>query len=896
MVFIAAGFVGYKQFSSNSSAANLVVKSEFDAGSEASTEITSVESISRDKDKTKPREIQLPEMRSLDSTVQDITTITPPVPEKNSKIKLIEKRAEAEVLEEKNYVTEKIINEKEDKVIPVFNRMEHSPDFRVDFEDVVVPFFQKHCVSCHGPKKEKGGLRVDHLVANLNDDYTLDHLQNIIDEMTVENMPPEEEPQPSSKDIVAVINVLNGLVEAAKERHSAGGGRPVRRLTRSEFINTIWDLLGVHIDEGLLPNDLLLGSFENNAETLFLTDMHISLYLDKARDAVRRFIASRDREPGFHEIPVKYSPLLMQSQFAFDTSDVPPAGYLMVKSKWWLNNFRDKNQVFVGPSGEDNEYAMIGTKKSPQIVNFKIWDQSGDIPWEIKKSNTPSKKLNEGLTKREAALRIKALGDYQLNEKTLIKAQKRIRHHPVVLSEIEHIQVVNNQPYKFFAPFLKKGDRLPESAASDIIRKFVRLVKRGRPADSAYVEKLTKVFKRGRRQGMSFWEALEEPMAFSLCSIDSILHFEDRAASKSSKSISGVEFANRLSYTLWRSAPDGELVRLGRSGDLFNVEVKAQQIKRMMEDEKFDRFLTDFSDQWFELPRQDEIAVDKRIYTSFDPKMKPVMKQETIEFMSVLVRENLSIINLIDSDFMVLNEAMAKYYGIKGVKGDHFRSVKRNGAKADRIRGGILTHAGILMQGGTGDRTSIIERGAFIARKIINKPPSDPPPDAGELPLTSEQAAKMTAAQLVRFHASSLSCANCHSQIDPLGMGLESFDAVGLFRTEEVRLNPLLSQLGEKQQRRSRNWVISLPIDTKGFLYDGQKFNGVDAMKKVLLSKKDDLAKGYIKALLSYVNGREANLTDEAIVEDIMKNTKESNYPARSIIEEILKSDIMFTY
>jgi len=461
------------------------------------------------------------------------------------------------------------------------------------------------------------------------------------------------------------------------------------------------------------------------------------------------------------------------------------------------------------------------------------------------------------------------------------------------LGDIKHVQVVSRQPHAFFAPFLRNGDKLPDAAAPAIIERFASMMKRGRSADTETVEKLTVVFEQGRELGMPFWEALVEPLAISMCSMESILHFENRSPAKDARTISGVELANRLSYTLWRSAPDDELIRLGRTGSLLEERVKAQQVTRMMADAKFDRFLRDFTDQWFELPRQDEIAVDPRVYKHFDVHVQPAMKEETIQFMAHVVREDLPLTNLIDSDFMMLNNAMARHYGVPGVIGNEFRAVTRTAHDAGRHRGGILTHAGILMQGGTGDRTSIVERGAFIARKLINDPPRPPPPNAGELPTDDADTARMTGAELVRHHASAPQCANCHAGIDPLGMGLEAYDAVGLFRTREVRLRP-----GYDRARRKPKGgpVFNVAIDTAGTLNDGQRFDGIEEFKRVLLSQEDQLARGVVQALLSFTNGRDSNVADDAIVDRIMQKTAAQNYPARRIIREVVLSDAMTTY
>ncbi|MDP4624797.1 MAG: DUF1592 domain-containing protein [Akkermansiaceae bacterium] len=767
------------------------------------------------------------------------------------------------------------------------------------FTKTVKPFLDQNCISCHGPDKEKGSLRVDFLAADLNDPYSLSHYQNIIDELTTGNMPPEEEPRPDAQELVEVLDVFTDLVKAAKERHGSGGGRPVRRLTRTEFINTVWDQMGVRTDIDGLPDDLMVGKFETNAETLFLTDMHIQSYLQKANDIVKRFIASRNMKPGMHEIPVEYSALLKESRLAADISNIPPAGYLMIRTAWWQREPKAGNQFVISPSTDAAEYEVTGTPESPQVIDLEVYQLADDMnfaEWEIKRSNVPSVNLTKGLSKAENAALSKKLGKVTLNGETLVEVQKGMMVHPVVLGGIRNVQVISPQPYEFFEPFLRNGDNLPDSAAHTIIYKFAALMKRGRPVDPDFVDKLHTVFKRGRDMNQPFWEAMVEPLSVAMCSIDAIMHFENRDPSKENRIVAGVDLANRLSYAVWRSAPDAELVRSARSGDLLDEEGRARQIKRMMEDEKFERFTRDFTNQWFELPRQDEIAVDPRIYPDFDPSIAPSMKEETIEFMLHLVHNDLALANLIDSDFAVVNNAMARHYGIPDVVGPEFRAVPNAGGSDNRRRGGILTQAGILMQGGTGERSSIVERGAFVARKIIDKPPGTPPPLVGELATDSPETVNMTGGELVKLHASAPQCAGCHAGIDPLGMGLEEFDAVGLFRTEESRLNPSFDSLSKRLRRNPANLVISVPLDSSGYLYDGQTFVGVSELKRTLLTKKDNLARGFVKALLSFTNGRESNLTDEAIVDSIVEQAAAGDYPVRTIIENVLRSEVMIRY
>jgi len=452
---------------------------------------------------------------------------------------------------------------------PVVNKFSNSKH-SLDFTNKVVPYFKNHCIKCHGPDDEEGSLRVDKIIPNLDDEYTLSHLQNIIDEITVENMPPEEEPLPDSQDTIEIINILTNIEKEVKEKHTAGGGRPIRRLTRTEFSNTIKDLLGIqpqNVDE--LPDDLYVGNFETNAETLYLTDLHVDLYLNKSRQVIRKFIASRHDKPGKVLAETNYSPLLKRSIFGFSRQDVPNTGSLIVRTHWWVRNPAEAGQIEIGPTNSNQSHTITGTIEKPQIIDFEVTSSGDDISWAIKKSPTKSVNQLAGLSKKAAQKKTAQLNSVRITDGNLISVQEGKFQHPVVLGKIEHIKQSATQPHDFFSTFLKNSDDLPDSAAPAILKKFAILAKRGRAADPSYISMLNKVFKEGRDQGMPFWQAIEEPMAISLCSIDSILHFEDRNPSKKSRAISGLELANRLSYMLWRSAPDPELVQLGMTKSLI---------------------------------------------------------------------------------------------------------------------------------------------------------------------------------------------------------------------------------------------------------------------------------------------------------------------------------------
>jgi len=257
--------------------------------------------------------------------------------------------------------------------------------------------------------------------------------------------------------------------------------------------------------------------------------------------------------------------------------------------------------------------------------------------------------------------------------------------------------------------------------------------------------------------------------------------------------------------------------------------------------------------------------------------------------MAYVIENNLSITEFIDSDFVIINNELAKHYGIPGVNGRHFRKVD---LPADSPRGGLLTQAGILMQTGTGARTSIVERGVFVSRKFLNNDPPPPPPLVEDLPEGGEDFMTLTGAQLVRAHASSPQCASCHGKFDPLGVGLEAFDAVGLLRKQDIRLRyPLPSEIPKGTPKKQHNATFSVALETNGRIFKGEDFEGVEGLKKGLLAHKERLAYSYVESLYTFALGRKVGLQDKETIDAIVKKSATTGYLTLDILKEIVRSE-----
>lgn len=711
------------------------------------------------------------------------------------------------------------------------------------------PFLTKHCVGCHGPEKEKGDLRIDLLTPDYEDLDSLEHFQNMLDEITIGAMPPEEEPRPNDEELETIISALTAHIEKAAAQQSKAGGRPVRRLTKIEYANTVEDLLGVRINGRNLADDGGVGIFDTDASALYTNDLFMENYLAVARDAVRRFIASRNLKPSqelVHTLPApkKGNLNITPHSTGSKKTRIPPAGHLVVRLSLWRTSPKGK-AIFTGPNGA-RSHKITGTPSEPQIID-RVFSTNEEEIWAIPKG--------------------------------------------VKVGPTKYYRAINPEPYYFFQKFLNRyqGANPPDSAAIHIIREFANLMSRGRFIEPSLIEGLNEVFLLGRKMGEPFWEALIEPMAISMCTLESMFHFESKGTDEERSNITSVELTNRLSYFLWRSAPNPKIMEYARDGVIDDPEKRVQLVDWMIAQEGFDRFLHDYTDQWLELERQELIAVETRLFTRFDESIRDSIREETYQFMAYVIKNNLSITNLIDSDFIIINNELANHYGIPDVSGQKFQKVK---LPANSPRGGILTQAGILMQTGTGARTSIVERGVFISRKLLNIDPPPPPPLVEDLPESGEDFLNMTGAELVRTHASTPQCASCHSKFDPLGVGLEAFDAVGLVRKKDIRLRyPLPAEIPKGTPKKRHNETVALPIETNGRVFKGEEFEGVEGLKKGLMAHKERLAYAYVESLFSFALGRKVGVQDKATIDAIVKESAAKDYPALSILKAIVRSE-----
>ncbi len=413
--------------------------------------------------------------------------------------------------------------------------------------------------------------------------------------------------------------------------------------------------------------------------------------------------------------------------------------------------------------------------------------------------------------------------------------------------------------------------------AERILRRFMTKAFR-RPAEDTEVESMVAMYLAERQEGATFEGAMKAPLVAVLASPHFLYLVEPNPQDGKRRQLNDYELAARLSYFLWSSMPDDTLFALAAKGQLSQPKTLREQVTRMLADPKSKSLIKNFTGQWLGLRNLATVQPDQDLFPEFDPLLEASMIAETQRFFEEILRHDLSVLNLLHSDFTMLNERLAWHYGITGIRGNHFRRVA---LRPEQRPGGLLTQASILTIGSDGFRTLPVNRGVFVLDALLGDPPPPPPPNAGTLEdLVIAEADKLSTAKLLELHRRNSACAACHAKIDPWGMAFEGYDPIGRERTHEL-----------KWHAKKRRAIQGSPVTTAGTLADGRQINGPADVNKYLLQSEDEFLDSLAEKLLAYALGRRVTLADATLVEDLRRNTKRDGYRLRSMIENIVLSD-----
>ncbi len=394
-----------------------------------------------------------------------------------------------------------------------------------------------------------------------------------------------------------------------------------------------------------------------------------------------------------------------------------------------------------------------------------------------------------------------------------------------------------------------------------------------RPVQKAEADWLAELVPKAQVLGDNFEASVKTALLAVLCS-KSLIYLEEGNAASPSPRLSDWELASRLSYFLWSSMPDERLLNLARTNRLHAPEILQAEVRRMLGDAKAAAFAEGFPRQWLQLRRVGMFAPDKMLYPDYDECLEISMVAETLGVFRDVLQRNASLTEFLDSDWTLLNEHLARHYGIDGVRGEAMQRVM---LKPADHRGGLLTHASILSLTSDGTRHRPVHRGVWVLESLLGRPPPPPPANVPALDTPKPDAPKTTVRAKLEQHRSDPNCTACHNKIDPLGVAFDNYDAIGRWRTVET----------------VRDGIGGDPtLDPSGQLNDGRKFADADGLKKLLRADRDTFAAAFLEKLATYALRRGMTYGDRTEIKRIAEQAKKSDYPLRSLIEALVTSPL----
>ena len=520
-----------------------------------------------------------------------------------------------------------------------------------------------------------------------------------------------------------------------------------------------------------------------------------------------------------------------------------------------------------------NTFEISGTMEHPQTI---------EIPLTLTRGH---------LTHENRSLFFREKGSWDTNEEGNRKRAEAVKRNgigPELMLWVDWIEVerVPNAtkpvPPGFAALQLPLDDKSPAPEAAELraaLQRFAAEAFRGTAPPTDYVDRLMRLYDVRRKAGDKPVAALKETLAVVLAS-PMFLYLAEPSPDDQRRSLTGPELATRLAYFLWSAPPDAEL----RLSDLSNPGVLAAQTERLLNDPRSEGFLTAFVNQWLGLDRIDFFEVNRALYPRFDTGTKVAARGEIQETIAHLLKHNASLRDLLKSDYVVINRVLAHYYGISGVQGDGYEKVS---LPPDSPRGGLLGMAAIQFMGGNGERTSPVERGAWVLRKLLNDPP---PPAPANVPAITRLAGKvLTTHERLLAHQEEPQCASCHRKIDPIGFGLENFDAAGQWRTEDSYT--AIDANGNPDPKNKKTWSI----DPAAAFHKGPAFKNYFELRDIIASKSDAFARGFSQALIEFALGRPVGFRDEPLIDDMIQQACKKDLAIREFILALVRSQEFHT-
>lgn len=744
------------------------------------------------------------------------------------------------------------------------------------FNAAVTAVVDQYCVNCHDADDQKGGLDLERMIGSSVGQHSKEW-EHVIRKLRARQMPPigKERPEEEIYEDV-VMRLSSSLDRAVAENPNPGRTETFRRLTRTEYQNAIRDLLAVEIDvAALLPKDEVSHGFDN-VTVGNLSPTLLNRYISAAEKISRLAVGLPQYAPDGDTFRIR--PDLTQEEHVEGLPLGTRGGTLLSYTfprdgeyEIQVRLARDRNEEVEGLR-EAHELEVLLDRE--RVRTFTVAPPKGDRDFE----------------KVDAHLKVRVpvvAGPHQLgvtflkNPSSLLETKRQpylarynMHRHPRLGPAIYQISI--NGPYES----KEAGDTpsrrrifvsRPTTAAEEepcaerILTTLLRRAYR-RPVTSADLEKPMRFYRETRAEG-GFEAGIAAALSAVLVSPEFLFRIEKEPAGVASNTayrISDLELASRLSFFLWSSIPDDELLGAAERGELHQPEVLEAQTRRMLADARGQNMVRNFAEQWLHLRNLESITPDLRLFPEFDDNLRQAFRRETELHFETMQREDRSVLDLLKADYTFLNERLAKHYGIPHVYGSHFRRVALS---PDSERGGLLRQGSILTVTSYATRTSPVIRGKWVLENILGTPPAPPPPN---LPALKDKtvAADLSVRARLAEHRADAACASCHDVMDPVGFALENYDAIGRWRTLE-----------EGQ-----------PVDAAGGLPDGSKFTGVAPMEDGLVKRPELFVGTLTEKLLTFALGRGIESFDAPAVRKIVREAQADDFRFSSVVVGIVNS------
>lgn len=793
----------------------------------------------------------------------------------------------------------------------------------------ISPFLEQHCTECHDGEVKKGGLDLTGLAFKPEERKNFDAWVKVYDRVSQGEMPPVKKPRPepgAAKSFLAALKTPLHDYETAQQKEN--GRTVLRRLNRTEYENTVHDLLGISLPlKHILPEDTPLHGFDTVAEGLRFSQLQIEKYLEAADAALDAAIVLTKKPVGINQrYSYKNEPGIRKNL------DTPP-GTLSDKT-----NPKSGHRVMF----RENEKEVIMFTTGDYLVGLKQCRLPGPGMYRIRLSGNAVQSDGEPLTlmiysnnyknKRllsycelpadkprefEFTTRLDGSEHIVINCDRVGRDKKGQNIYNVGAAEfqgtglaMQWIEVEGPLSAEWPPASLKKAlGEVPLTELGEKQKKFrdgkqlgyelaptdVKLaVKSGltsfaarafrRPLEQDEAGPYIALAQQSLDAGGSFEGAMRVGLRAILTS-PAFLLLEEHPGRLSDRAL-----AARLAYFLTSSMPDDELIKVAGEGRLPQPAVLKAQTERLLKSPRAAAFVTNFVGQWLELKNIDATTPDTKLYPEYDMLLKLGMVTETEAFFSEMLKSNLPVTNFIQSDFVMVNRRMAEHYEMPGVAGEEFRRVV---LPADSPRGGVLTQAGVLKVTANGTVTSPVVRGAWVMKHLLGQPPPPPPASVGAI--EPDTRGTTTIREQLAKHRDSESCASCHKSIDPPGFALESFDVIGGYR-ENYRSNEKGANVKRKLNGQNIwQYKEGLPVDASGELADGRKFQDIREFKKLLLDEKAQVMRALAGNLVTYGTGAGIQFADRDAIEAIAKLAEAEGAGLRTLVHAVVQSPLFLS-